>query len=115
MDIGNVPGEIKILPEYGGVTGTPPGGYWASWAQLVEEERRPRGSRAPLPPKSELDKEGGGAPPFLSPSLLPSPLIVQQGREGVLLPVGVGLLLAPLLAGCTSPLAPLYMGAGGTP
>ena len=102
---------------YTGVPGgyrNPPAGYWASWAQLVEEERRPRGSRAPLPPKSELDK-GGGAPPFLSPSLLPSPLLVQQGREGVLLPVGVGLLLACLLlAGRTSPLAPLYTGARGT-
>ena len=94
----------------------PPGGYWASWAQLVEEERRPRGSRAPLPPKSELDKEGGGAPPFLSPSLLPSPLLVQQGREGVLLPVGVGLLLARLLlAGRTSPLCSFIYGAGRHP
>src|SRR4051812_12398168 len=45
----------------------PPGGYWASWAQVVEEERRPRGRCAPLPsPQSELDKEGV-APPFLSP------------------------------------------------
>ena len=71
--------------------------------------------RAP-PPKSELDKEGGRRPPFLSPSLLPSHVLVQQGREGVLLPVGVGLLLARLLlAGCTSPLAPLYTGAGGHP
>ena len=69
--------------------------------------------RAP-PPKSELYKEGGGAPPpFLSPSLLPSPLLVQQGREGVLLPVGVGLLLARLLlAGRTSPLSFIYGGRG---
>ena len=59
----------------------PPGGYWASWAQVVEEERRPRGSRAPLPPKSELDKEGGGAPPFLPLSLLfpPSPNPTRKG------------------------------------
>ena len=65
--------------------------------------------RAP-PPKSELDKEGGGAPPFLSPSLLPSPLLVQQGREG-----GVGLLLARLLlAGRTSPLLLYIRGQWGT-
>ena len=47
--------------------------------------------RAPLP-KSELDKEGGDPLPFPL-SLLPSPLLLQQGR-GVLLPVGGGLLLA---------------------
>ena len=63
-----VPGVIGYIPEYRGLP-EPPGGYWASWAQLVEEERWPRGSRAPLPLKSELDKEGGGGPPFLSPSL----------------------------------------------
>ena len=74
-----------------------------------------KGQPCAPPPKSELDKEVGGAPPFLSPSLLPSPLLVQQGREGFLLLVGVGLLLARLLlAGRTSPLAPLYTGAGGT-
>ena len=72
--------------------------------------------RAP-PPKSELDKEGGGAPPpFLSTSLLPSPLLVQQGREGVLLPVGVGLLLARLLlAGRTSPPCSFIYGGRGHP
>ena len=46
--------------------------------------------RAP-PPKSELDKEGGRRPPFPFPlSLLPSPLLLQHGKGGVLLPVGVG-------------------------
>ena len=103
---------------YTGVSGgyrNPPGGYWASWAQLVEEERRPRGSHAPLPPQVRIGQGGGRRPPFLSPSLLPSPLLVQQGREGVLLPVGVGLLLARLLlAGRTSSLSPLYTGVGGT-
>ena len=60
--------------------------------------------------------EGGGAPlSFLSSTSFPL-LLFQQGREGVLLPVGVGLLLArPLLAGRASPLAPLYTGAGGHP
>ena len=36
--------------------------------------------RAP-PPKSELDKEGGGAPPFLSPSLS-FPLLSYSNKEG---------------------------------
>ena len=87
-----VSGVIGYIAEYRGLL-EPPGGYWASWAQVVEEERRPRGSRAPLPPKFELDKEEGGAPlsfPPLSPSLS-SPTPTWKG--GVLLPVGVGLLM----------------------
>ena len=106
-----VPGVIGYILEYRGGLLEPPGGNWASWAQLVEEERRPRGSRVPLPPKSELDKEEGRRPPFLSPSLLPSPLLVQQGREGVLLPVGVGLLLAGRLC----PPCSFIYGAKGAP
>ena len=44
-----------------------------------------------------MDKEGA-APPFpSSPPPLSPLLLIQQGREGVLLPVGVGLLLARLL------------------
>ena len=71
--------------------------------------------RAP-PTKSELDKEGGRRPPFPFPlTLLPSPLLLQQGRGGVLLPVGVGLLLARLLlAGRISPLL-LYIRGHGAP
>ena len=99
-----------------------PGGYWNPPEAIGPhgpnwwKRRGGQGAAArPSTPKSELDKEGGRRPPFLSPSLLPSPLLVQQGREGVLLPVGVGLLLARLLlAGRTSPLAPLYTGAEGT-
>ena len=70
--------------------------------------------RAP-PPKSELDKEGGGAPPFLSPSLLPSPLLVQQGREGVLLPVGVGLLRRASSYGRPHPPCSFIYGGRGAP
>ena len=110
-----VPGVIGYIPEYRGVTGTPPD-YWASWAQVVEEERRPRGSRAPLPPKFELDKEEGGAPlsfPPLSPSLSsPNPT---RKREGVLLPVGVGLLLVrPSWPDASPPLLLYIRGQGGT-
>ena len=51
-----VPGVIGYIPEYRGVTGTPRG-------LLGLMGRGPS-------PQSELDKEGGGgAPPFLSPSL----------------------------------------------
>ena len=42
MDIGIVPGEIGIFPEYRGVTGTPPGVYWA-YMGLEGEERREGG------------------------------------------------------------------------
>ena len=49
MDIGNVPGEIGILPEYQGVTGTPPGVNGPTWA-LREKRRADRTGRAPPPP-----------------------------------------------------------------
>ena len=108
-----VPGVIGYIPEYPGVTGTPPeaiGPHRPNWWK----RRGIQGAAArPSPPKSELDKEGA-PPPFLSSSLLPSPLLVQQGREGVLLPVGVGLLLARLLlAGRTfPPCSFIYEGRG---
>ena len=71
--------------------------------------------RAPPPPVL-IGQGGGRRPPFpfpLSPSLSsPSPT---RKREGVLLPVGVGLLLArPSWPADPLPLAPLYTGAGGT-
>ena len=51
------------------------------------------GPRAPPPLVRIGLGEGGGAPLFLPPSLpLPS-LLVQLGKGGILLPVGVGLLL----------------------
>ena len=83
---------------------------------LVEEvERRPRGSHAPLPSKSELDKEGGGAP-LSFPSFTPSPqVLVQHGKGGVLLPVRVGLLLARPLPGRTSSPLLLYLQGQGAP
>ena len=78
MDIGSVPGEIVILPEYRRGYQNPPeaiGPYGPKW-------RKRRGgqgaaARPSPPPKSELDKEGGGAPlafplshSFLPPSFL---------------------------------------------
>ena len=81
-----------------------------------EDERRPgQGPRAPLPLVRIGQGGRGGAPlSFLSSTSFPL-LLFQQGREGVLLPVGVGLLLArPLLAGRTSPLL-LYIRGQGAP
>ena len=49
MDIGIVPGEIGILPEYREVIGTPPGGYWAYMGLEGEEGRRQEGAARPSP------------------------------------------------------------------
>ena len=83
---------------------------------LSGEEERRLGQATPPPPLVQIGQGGGGAPPsFLS--LTSSPLLlIQQGREGVLLQVGVGLHPPhSLLAGRLSRLLPLYPGAGGTP
>ena len=73
--------------------------------------------RAPLPPSSELDKERGLGPlPPLSPLPPPPRILFQLGKGGILLPEGVGLLLArPIMAGRTPPFETLYTEAGGTP
>ena len=74
-----VPGVIGYIPEYRGVTGTPRRLLGLMGPIGGRGEAAKGQSRTP-PPNSELDKEGG-APPFLSPSLLPSPLLLQHGRE----------------------------------
>ena len=108
MDIGSVPGEIGILPEYREVTGTP-GNLMGLNGPSGGSREEAKGSHAPPPPKSKLDKEGVGAPPFsFSLSLLPQ-VLVQHGKGGVLLPVGVGLLLARPLPGRTSSPLLLYI------
>ena len=75
MDIGNVPGEIGILPEYWGVTGTHTGVNGPTWA-MREKRRADQGRPRAPPPSLNRTRKGGGRPPFLFP--LP--------------PVGVGLL-----------------------
>ena len=93
----------------------PLGGYWASWAQLVEEERRPRGSRVPLP-QVRIGQGGGAAPPF-PPSLSPpspSPNPTRKGGSptpgGSRTPPG-----APLLASRLSPPCSFIYGGRGAP
>ena len=95
----------------------PPGSIWALLGLSGKERQQPGGGARPSQAQSELDKGFGARPPlpfFSTPPPFPL-LLFQLGKEGVLLPVGVGLLLARLLlAGRLSPLAPLYTGAGGT-
>ena len=79
-----------------GVSGgyrNPPGSILGLLGLSGEEEGRLGQAARPSPSSPELDKEGGAAPPFLplSPSL-PFALLLQLGKEGVILPVGVGLL-----------------------
>ena len=68
------------------------------------------------PPLVQIGQgEGGGAPPFLLSLLFPPPESYsnEDWGGGILLPEGVGLLLARLsLAGRTPPLEPLYTEAG---
>ena len=78
-----VPGVIGYIPEYRGVTRTPRGGYWALWAQVVEEERRQEVARDPPCPNPNWEREGGGGPPSPSFSHLLLPLLlVGIGKGG---------------------------------
>ena len=81
MDIGMVPGEIGILPEYREVTGTPRGVNGPTWAKR-EKRKEPGGGRAPLPLLVRIGQgKGGGAPPFLPLFLLfPPSLLLQLGK-----------------------------------
>ena len=92
--------------------GNSPGSIWALLGHTGIEERGQKEGGAP-----PLVRIGQGVqPPFpcSSPPLSFSPT---PTREGVLLPVGVGLPpWRALLLGRPPPsLAPLYTGAGGTP
>ena len=76
---------------------------------------RPKGRRCAAPLWSELDK--GCSPLFLPPLPLYPPSPTPTRKEGVLLPVGVGLLPgAPSLGRPPPPPLLLYIrGQGGTP
>ena len=78
-----------IVPEYRGVTGTPPASNGPSWA-LGEKER---GARRVAPPRVfELDKGEGARPPFLFPSPPPPPSpfpLHEKGKKGGRILLGV--------------------------
>ena len=116
-DTGSVSGGFGHIAEYRVVTGTPRGVYWAYWALVVEEEGRPGQPRAPSPSSPNWTRRGGGAPLFPSPPLsLPSLLLLQQGKGGVLLPVGVGLPpWRALLLGRPPPPSSFIYGGKGAP
>ena len=81
-----------------------------------EEEGRPGQAARPLPLVRIGQGEGGGAP-LSFPSSSPFPLLLLQlGKKGVLLPVGVGVPLgAPSLAGRPLPLGSFIYGGRGHP
>ena len=72
MDIGNVPGEIGILQEYQGVTGTLPGVIGPSWA--IREKRRGGKRWAAPPPPCPIQTPLGedARHPLRAPLSLPS-------------------------------------------
>ena len=77
-----VPGVIGYIPEYRGVTRTPRRLLGLMGPSGGRGEAAKGQPRTP-PPRSELDKEGGGAPSFLPLSLSflpPSPFLVGLGK-----------------------------------
>ena len=111
------------VPEsYGNSPGRSFGPYWA----IRERERGYLGQAARPPRPSPNWTRGRGRTPSFLPFSLPVPclLLLLLGRTpswtrkgGNLLQLGVRILLpgAPLLGPASSPLAPLYTGAGGHP
>ena len=90
MDIRMVLGEFGHIPEYREVTGTPREVYGPYWAIVGERRREPKRGRPPPPSPIQI---GWGADPPFHPPLSPFlPLLIQLGKGGILLPVGVGLL-----------------------
>ena len=83
MDIGSVPGEIGILPEYREGYGNPPGAKWAMMGLSGKEKRQPEMDRAPLPSLGPNRTRRGGRPPFrFSPSANPIPTRIPKGERG---------------------------------
>ena len=81
----------KVLDIYwstGGGYRNPPGGLLGLMGPSGEEEGRPV-QAAPPPPLVRIGQGGGAVPPFPSLALShPPPLLLQLGKEGVLLLVG---------------------------
>ena len=93
----------------------PPGGLMGIVGLCGEEERRPGLGRTPLPLVRIGQGEGAAPPlPSLSPlSPFPNPIPTRKG--GILLPVGVGLLLACPPPGRPHPPLFLYIRRQGHP
>jgi hypothetical protein len=82
--------DSGIFPEYREVTGTPRGVNGPYWALVEERRRQPGGGRAP-PPQAQSELGWGAGPPFLLPLSLFLLLLLQLGKGGNLLLLGVGL------------------------
>ena len=82
-DIGMVPSDSGIFPEYREVTGTPRGKIWALWA-IGGKLTSPQGAGAPpTREEAELDLARGAPPPFPSPTPSPSPFPPPvEGKKG---------------------------------
>ena len=108
--------RFRVIRVFFGVPesyGNSPGSIWALLGHTGIEERGQKEGGAHPPLWSELDK--GCGPLFLPPLPLFPPSPTPTRKEGVLLPVGVGLPLAhPVLGPASSSLPPLYTGARGT-
>ena len=114
-DIGKVPSDSGIFRSTGELREFAGEEYWALMGLSGKE---PGGGARPSQAQSELDKGFGARPP--SPFLLhfppfpPSPSWTR--KEGVLLPVGVGLLLGRAIERAGPPPPPLlYIRGGGAP
>ena len=103
-----VPGEIGGIPEHQEVTGTP-GRYMGLIGPLWERGEGSKGGGAPPKPNPNWE---GGRPPFLPPSSPFLPLLVQLGKGGILLPVGVGLPMGRAIGGPALPLLHSFIYGG---
>ena len=108
-----VPSEFGHLPEYRGVTGTPPGSLWALLGLSGREEEAAKvGARPPSPIQIGM----GADPPFLLSFSLFLLLLLQLGKGGDLLLLGVGIPLgARHREGRPSPPPLLYIRGQGAP
>ena len=109
MDIGIVPGEIGILPEYREVIGPPGRTIGPSGPYWRRGERATREGRALPFPKPNWTRGRGRPPSFLPPlSPFPFPPVEERKRGGGRILLGLGVQVehppgAPNLVGLLSP------------